>query len=153
MAKPDERLKKRHWFLAVWSVPQAGHYATANAYVWSQTRAITIPVLNGARESRKLPDGSMLVNVAYLGFMNEFELTGLSPEPVASVTSAAYNLGMEQTFTVPDPTQLVNAFPEADTFNNQEWEKGAAYARELRLKIVAASARPPVDTMVHVHDQ
>lgn len=146
MTQAGDRNKKRHWFLAVWSVPQAGHYITANAYVWSKSRAISIPVLNGARESRKLPEGSTLVNVAYLGFMNEFELTGTSEKPVATVTTAAYNLGLEQALSVADPTLLVNAFEESDTFNYQEWALGAAIGRDVRTKIISASARPPVAT-------
>lgn len=147
MSQADDRLKKRHWFLAVWSVPQPGAYVPMSAFVWSKSRAISIPVLNAARESRKLPEGSTLINVAYVGYMNEFELTGTSPEPVASVTSAAYTLGLEQTFTVPDPSQLVNAFPESDTFNHQEWAMGAAVGRDMRAKIVAASSRPPANDL------
>ena len=143
MSSADDRNKKRHWFLAVWSVPQPGAYVPLSAFVWSRTRAVSLPILNGARESRKLPDNSTLINVAYVGYMTEYELTGTSPEPVATVTSAAYNLGLEQTFTVPDPNQLVNAFPEDDTFNHQEWALGAAVGRDMRTKIVAASARPP----------
>lgn len=143
MSQDAERLKKRHWFLGVWSVPQAGHFVTANAYFWSRTRAVTIPTVNSARDSRKLPEGSTLVNVVYMGYMTEFELTGTSPEPVASVTSAAYNLGLEQVFAVPDPSQLVNAFPEDDTFNHQEWACGAAFGRDMRTKIVTHVSKPP----------
>lgn len=143
MTQADDRNKKRHWFLAVWSVPQPGAYVPMSAFVWSKSRAVTIPILNAARESRKLPEGSTLVNVAYVGYMNEFELTGTNQAPVASVTSAAYNLGLEQTITVPDPSQLVNAFPEGDTFNHQEWALGAAVGRDMRSKIVPVSTRPP----------
>jgi len=143
MTQPDARNKKRHWFLAVWSVPQPGAYVPLSAFVWSKTRAVTIPVLNGARESRKIPEGSPLINVSYVGYMTEFELTGTSAEPVASVTSAAYNLGMEQTFTVPDPSQLVNAFPEDDTYNHQEWAQGAAVGRSLRTKAELCRPQPP----------
>lgn len=152
MTKADDRLKKRHWFLAVWDVLQPGTYVTRNAYVWSKTRAITIPTLNAARVSRQLPDGSSLVNVAYLGFMTEYELTGTSPEPVATVTSAAYNLGLEQSFTVPDPSQLVNAFPEDDTFNHKEWAQGATVGRDMRAKIIAASVRPPAPDLPNQED-
>ena len=143
MTQADERNKKRHWFLAVWSVPQPGAYVPMSAFVWSKSRAVTIPVLNGARESRKLPEGSTLINVAYVGYMTEFELTGTTQAPVASVTSAAYNLGLEQTFTVPDPSQLMNAFPEDDIFNHKEWALGAAVGRDMRAKIIATSVRPP----------
>lgn len=143
MTQADDRNKKRHWFLAVWSVPQPGAYVPLSAFVWSKTRSVTIPILNGARESRKIPEGSPLINVAYVGYMTEFELTGTSQAPVASVTSAAYNMGMEQTLTVNDPTKLVNAFPEGDTFNHQEWALGAAVGRDMHTKIVAVSSRPP----------
>jgi hypothetical protein len=79
--------------------------------------------------------------------MTQYALTGTSPEPVPTVTTASYNLGLEQALTVPDPEQLVNAFPEGDHFNRVEWDMGVACGREMRSKIVSASARPPEQEM------
>jgi hypothetical protein len=143
MAKADPSSIKRHWFLAVWSVAQVGSYMPASAYVWSDKRSLSIPILNAAKEQRKLGEAAVLINVSYVGYMTQYELTGTSPDPVPSVTTAAYNLGLEQALTVPDPEQLVNAFPEGDDFNRMEWDKGSARGREMRSKIVATSSRPP----------
>ena len=144
----DLNARKRHWFLAVWSVPQVGSYMPASAYVWSDKRSLSIPLLTAAKEQRKLGEGAVLVNVAYVGYMTQYELTGTSPEPVPTVTTTAYSLGLEQAMTVPDPEQLVNAFAEGDAFNRAEWQAGFACGREMRTKIVAASARPPSAPMM-----
>lgn len=139
----DPNARKRHWFLAVWSVAQVGSYMPASAYVWSDKRSLSIPTLNAAKEQRKLGEGAVLVSVSYVGYMTQYELTGTSPEPVPTVTTAAYTLGLEQALTVPNPEQLVNAFPEGDPFQRAEWQAGFTCGREMRSKIVAVSARPP----------
>lgn len=143
MSQQPAESRKRHWFLAVWSVPQVGSYMPVSAFVWSDKRSMTIPTINAAKEQRKVPDGSVLVNVAYVGFMTQHELTGTSPVPVPTVTTAAFNLGLEQALMVPDPEQLVNAFNEGDAFLYAEWQAGCTRGREMRTKIVAASSRPP----------
>lgn len=134
MAQVDLNARKRHWFLAVWSVPQVGSYSPASAYVWSDKRSLTIPQLSAAKEQRKLGDGAVLVNVAYVGFMTQYELTGTSPDPVPTVMSDAYTLGLEQALTAPNPDQMVNAYPVGDQFNCAEWDMGAARGREMRVK-------------------
>lgn len=141
--QPDPNARKRHWFLAVWSVPQVGSYMPASAYVWSDKRSLTIPLLTAAKEQRKLGEGAVLVNVSYVGYMTQYELTGTSPEPVPSVTTAAFNLGLEQALTVPDPEQLINPFNIGDDFQRTEWQAGLTRGCEMRTKIVAVSARPP----------
>jgi hypothetical protein len=137
----DPSARKRHWYLAVWSVPQVGSYMPASAYVWSDKRSLTIPQLTAAKEQRKLGEGAVLVNVAYVGFMTQYELTGTSPEPVPSATTAAYNLGLEQALAHPNPSQLVNAFNIGDDFNRTEWEAGVARAQDMRTRIDAAPTR------------
>lgn len=140
----DPSASKRHWFLATWSVPQVGHFVPSSAFVWSTKRSISIPTLNAAKQQRKLNDGAVLVSVSYVGYMTQYELTGTSPDPVPTVTSSAYSLGLEQALTVPDPEKLINAFQPSDDFSHAEWEAGAAKGRELRIRIVAASASPPI---------
>lgn len=147
MSKQDPQARKRHWYLAVWSVPQVGSYMPASAYVWSDKRSLSIPVLNAAKEQRKLGEGAVLVSVSYVGYMSQYELTGTSPQPVPTVTTDAYNLGLEQALTVPDPGQLVNAFLEDDDFQRTEWDAGVARGREMRAKIIAVSARPPAEPL------
>lgn len=143
MSQDTDRSKKRHWFLAVWSVPQPGAFLQANAYFWAPSRNATIPLVNGARNSRGLSENAIVVNVAYMGYMTEAQLTGVPIAPVPTVTTAAYNLGLEQSMTVPDLSKLVNAFPESDTFNHQEWALGYAVGKDVRAKIVPVEAPPP----------
>jgi hypothetical protein len=143
----DLNARKRHWFLAVWSVPQVGSYMPASAYVWSDKRSLSIPQLSSAKEQRKLGEGAVLVNVAYVGYMTQYELTGTSPEPVPSVTTTAYNLGLEQALASLNPEQLVNAFPLNDDFNRAEWEAGIACGREMRTRITATISRPTVEEL------
>lgn len=143
MKTKDERLQKRHWHLAVWSIPQVGTYVPVSVFAWSQKRAITVPELTAARNQRQVPEGAVLVNVAYIGLMNQFELTGLSPDPVPTTTTPAYTMGLEQTMSVPDPTKLVNAFPEEDQFNHTEWALGNATGITMRTKIISAATTPP----------
>ncbi|MBO6277685.1 MAG: hypothetical protein J6N20_09675 [Pseudomonas sp.] len=78
-----------------------------------------------------------------MGYMTEAQLTGVPIAPVPTVTTAAYNLGLEQSMTVPDLSKLVNAFPESDTFNHQEWALGYAVGKDVRAKIVPVEAPPP----------
>jgi hypothetical protein len=153
MTQVDPNTRKRHWFLVVWSVPQAGFLAPVSAYVSSDKRRLTIPEINTAKGQRQLPEGAVVVNVAYVGHMTQYELTGTSPEPVPTVVTAAFNLGLEQALTVPDPLQLQNAFPETEEFNRAEWESGAARGRDMRTKIVAASARPPNASMMSLPEK
>lgn len=153
MTQVDPNTRKRHWFLAVWSVPQAGFLAPISAYVSATKRQLTIPEINAAKAQRQLGDGAVLVNVAYVGYMTQYELTGTSPDPVPTVTTAAFNLGLEQALTVPDPLQLQNAFPETEEFNRAEWDLGAARGREMRTKIVSASARPPSAPMMSLPEK
>ena len=148
MSQQDLNARKRHWFLAVWSVPQVGSYMPASAYVWSDKRNLTIPQLSAAKEQRKLGEGAVLVNVAYVGFMTQYELTGTSPEPVPTKTTAAYNLGLEQALASANPEQLVNAFNLDDDFNRAEWEAGVTRATEMRTRIVAAPIRLPADGLL-----
>lgn len=139
----DKNARKRHWFLAVWSVPQIGHFVPMSAYVWSDKRSINIPTLTAAKQQRKLGDGAVLIGVSYVGYMTQYELTGTSPEPVATTTTAAYNLGLEQALSVPEPEKLVNAFQAEDRFHHEEWQAGANRGREMREKFIAVSALPP----------
>lgn len=132
MAQVDLSSRKRHWFLAVWSVPQVGSYSPASAYVWSDKRSLTIPQLTAAKEQRKLGDGAVLVNVAYVGHMTQYELTGTSPDPIPTVMSDAYTLGLEQALSATHPSQLVNAFPEGEPFNHAEW--GMGFTRGLAMR-------------------
>ena len=143
MPAVDQNNRKRHWFLATWSVPQVGHYAPASAYVWSDKRSLNIPTLNAAKVQRKLGDGAVLVGVSYVGFMTQYELTGTFPDPVPTSTTISYNLGLEQALSVSEPEKLINAYPEDDHFNHAEWEVGAARGREMRAKFIAVSALPP----------
>lgn len=137
----DPSACKRHWFLATWSVPQVGHFVPSSAFVWSSKRSISIPTLNAAKQQRKLNDGAVLVSVSYVGYMTQYELTGTSPDPVPSVTSSAYSLGLEQALTVPGPEKLINAFQPSDAFSHAEWEAGAAKGCELRTRIVSLSVQ------------
>lgn len=139
----DPNARKRHWFLAVWSVAQAGSYMPASAFVWSDKRNLSIPILTAAKEQRKLGEGAVLVGVSYVGHMTQYELTGTSPDPVPTTATAAYNLGLEQALTASDPTQLVNPFDIADDFQRAEWQAGITCGIEMRTKIVAVTARPP----------
>lgn len=141
MSVIDPSTRKRHWFLAAWSVPQVGHFVPSSAFVWSDKRSINIPALNAAKQQRKLGDGAVLVSISYVGYMTQYELTGTSPDPVPSVTSTAYSLGLEQALTVPDPEKLVNAFQPDDAFSHAEWEAGATKGRELRMRIVSLSVQ------------
>ena len=141
MSVIDPRTRKRHWFLAAWSVPQVGHFVPSSAFVWSDKRSINIPALNAAKQQRKLGDGAVLVSISYVGYMTQYELTGTSPDPVPSVTSTAYSLGLEQALTVSDPEKLVNAFQPDDAFSYAEWEVGATKGRELRMRIVSLSVQ------------
>lgn len=143
MSHVDPNTRKRHWFLLVWSVPQAGFLAPISAYASSAKRQMTIPESNTAKQQRGLGDGAVLVNVSYVGYMTQYELTGTSAEPVPTHSTTAYNLGLEQALMVPDPTQLQNAFPAEEAFNHAEWKAGHARGSDMRLKIVSASARPP----------
>lgn len=135
MANADSNSIKRHWFLAVWSVPQVGHFVPASAYVWSAKRHLSIPTLTAAKNQRNLDTGAVLVNVSYVGYMTQYELTGTSPNPVPTVTSTSFNLGLEQALTVPDIDELVNAFNPDDAFNYSEWAAGCARGREVLNKI------------------
>lgn len=144
MSQPDPNARKRHWFLAVWSVAQAGSYMPASAFVWSDKRNLSIPILTAAKEQRKLGEGAVLVGVSYVGHMTQYELTGTSPAPVPTVTTAAYNLGLEQAFASPNPEQLVNPFDLSDDFQRAEWDAGIARGHEMRTKFVAVTAGPPL---------
>lgn len=137
----DPSTRKRHWFLAAWSVPQVGHFVPSSAFVWSDKRSINIPALNAAKQQRKLGDGAVLVSISYVGYMTQYELTGTSPDPVPSTTSTAYSLGLEQALTVPEPEKLINAFQSDDAFSHAEWEAGATKGRELRMRIVSLSVQ------------
>lgn len=139
MTTVDPSTRKRHWFLAAWSVPQVGHFVPSSAFVWSDKRSINIPTLNAAKQQRKLGDGAVLVSVSYVGYMTQYELTGTSADPVPSTTSAAYNLGLEQALSVADVEQLVNAFADADQFNHAEWQAGATRGFEVRKKVADAT--------------
>lgn len=143
MAKVDPNTSKRHWFLAVWSAPQIGAYVPMSAYVCSDKRSLTIPQINAAKDQRKAPDGSVLVNVAYIGYMSQYELTGTSAAPVPTTVTAAYTLGLEQALTVPHPATLVNAFPPSDEFQFAEWEAGRKQGMEMLTKINPVSAHVP----------
>ena len=141
MAGADPKTVKRHWYLAVWNVPQVGHVQTVSAFVSGKSRNITIPEINVGRLQRQLPEHAVLVGVNYIGRHTQYELTETSPTPVSSSTTQAYLLGFEQALLNTEPEKLVNMFDEGDTFNHQEWAAGhaaGAVARGRRANLDGA---------------
>lgn len=137
---PDPNARKRHWWLAVWSVPQAGHFAPMSAYLWTSGRNVTIPQINTAKQQRQLPDASVLTGIHYVGYQSQYELTGTKADPIPSALTPAYNLGLEQALAAADPTVLVNVYTEAAPFERSEWQAGYDRGLELRKKHLSLSA-------------
>lgn len=140
MSQQSADTRKHHWHLAVWSNPQIGTFVPVSVFAMSKKRSITIPELTAAKSQRNVPDGAVLVNVAYIGCMPQHELTGISPDPVPTTQTPAFTLGLEQTLSVLDVAYLMNAYQDEDSFNHGEWEKGRDYGLTLRMMLPPSPA-------------
>lgn len=133
----DESAIKRHWHLTVFSVPAAGHTSTVSLYLASKKRLITVPEINAGRANRKIPDESVITNIAYLGFGTQYEFTGTSAVKPPSNTSVAYHQGLAASLA---PVPAVN--PHKDEYSASEWELG--HAAGHRAKSTPPSVLTPL---------
>lgn len=134
MEKKNPLLVKKHWHLIVWEVPAVGLPQKISTYSATRKRLASIPEIRAAQQERQVPQGAVLVNVGYLGFGTQYDLTGESPVKPPSKVSEDFLAGMEAGLHYTGPPEPINPFSDeqGDGYRAQEWQLG--YANGLRFR-------------------
>lgn len=122
---------KLHWFLLSYAVPQMGATAFVSQFLSHDKRLINIQDLGAARSNNKLPEGSALMSISYIGQMTKDEFN--PPPPVVPnliAPTEAYmdgyhaSVGMNQTGNTPVNPFVVPMSQEPMSEQAIQWAEG-----------------------------
>lgn len=122
---------KLHWFLLAYAVPQMGHTAFVSQFMSHDKKDMDIQTLGAARQNNKLPEGSALTSVSYLGRMTQDEFNPPPPivpnfiKPTEAYMDGYHaSVGMNETGNTPVNPFADLANPGAMSEQATEWADG-----------------------------